>query len=388
MKTTKLSGLRGKALQIDLKDIPTLREINNILPRHCFYINTATSMKFLLQSIFIQVLVVWLGLSIPFSTSMIPVWILYSFLSGTTAMGFWVIAHECGHGAFSKNRYLENSIGYILHSFLLVPYFSWQRSHSVHHRFTNHISKGETHVPMVIDGNGINEKKGGKKELEISASLGKNNYGILQLFLHLFIGWPAYLLTGSTGGLEYGMSNHFWPQKPFSNKIWLSKWINKVWISDIGVCLMLLFLLISSYKYGFIPLLAIYIGPLLIVNFWLVLYTWLHHTDTDVPHLSNDQFSFIRGAFLTIDRPYGKLINFLHHNIGSTHVIHHIYPNIPHYHSKEATLSIKRNFPNIYLFNPEPIHKALWNISCNCIAVYSEKNDGKYIWKSYYKKTN
>ena len=386
MKTTKLSGLRGKALQIELNDLPSLRKINKILPRHCFSINTLTSLKFLLQSILIQVLVVWLGLSIPLSKSMIPFWILYSILSGTTAMGFWVIAHECGHGAFSKNRYLENFIGYILHSFLLVPYFSWQRSHSVHHRFTNHISKGETHVPMVIDGNGINEKKGGKKELELSASLGRTKYGILQLFLHLIVGWPAYLLTGSTGGLEYGMSNHFWPQKPFSKKIWLSKWVNKVWISDIGVGLMLLLLLISSYKYGFISLLAMYIGPLLVVNFWLVLYTWLHHTDTDVPHLSNDQFSFIRGAFLTIDRPYGKLINFLHHNIGSTHVIHHIYPNIPHYHAKEASLSIKKHFPNIYLFNPEPIHKAIWNIACNCIAVYSEKNDGKYIWKSYYKK--
>ena len=381
MKTTKLSGLRGKALQIELNDIPSLREINKILPRHCFSISTLTSLKFLLQSILIQVLVVWLGLSIPLSKSMIPFWILYSILSGTTAMGFWVIAHECGHGAFSKNRYLENFIGYILHSLLLVPYFSWQRSHSVHHRFTNHISKGETHVPMVIDGNGINEKKGGKKELELSASLGRTKYGILQLFLHLIVGWPAYLLTGSTGGLEYGMSNHFWPQKPFSKKIWLSKWVNKVWISDIGVGLMLLLLLISSYKYGFISLLAMYIGPLLVVNFWLVLYTWLHHTDTDVPHLSNDQFSFIRGAFLTIDRPYGKLINFLHHNIGSTHVIHHIYPNIPHYHAKEASLSIKKHFPNIYLFNPEPIHKAIWNIACNCIAVYSEKNDGKYIWK-------
>ena len=54
-------------------------------------------------------------------------------------------------------------------------------------------------------------------------------------------------------------------------------------------------------------------GPLLVVNCWLVIYTWLHHTDSDVPHLSNSEFSFMRGAFLSIDRPYGKIIN-IHHS--------------------------------------------------------------------------
>ena len=386
MKNIKFSGLKGKALKIDSEDIPTLNEIKNILPKQCFSIKTRTSLKYLLQSLFIQFIVVGLGFLIPFSSKMIPIWGLYAVLSGTTAMGFWVLAHECGHGAFSKNKTLETFVGYILHSFLLVPYFSWQRSHAVHHRFTNNITKGETHVPIVIDGDGISEKKGGRNEINISKSLGKTKYGIMQLILHLIFGWPAYLLTGSTGGIEYGTSNHFWPKKPFSNKLWLSKWSKKVWLSDIGVVMTIIILFKLSSIFGIVPLIAFYFAPLLVVNCWLVIYTWLHHTDTDVPHLSNSEFSFIRGAFLTIDRPYGQIINFLHHNIGSSHVIHHIYSNIPHYHAKEATKAIKKAFPKIYLYNPEPIYKALWNVSCNCIAVDSKVRRGLYVWKSSYGK--
>ena len=39
-------------------------------------------------------------------------------------------------------------------------------------------------------------------------------------------------------------------------------------------------------------------------NFWLVLYTWLQHTDIDLPHFGEDEWTWIRGALCTIDRPY------------------------------------------------------------------------------------
>ena len=386
MSNIKFSGLKGQALVIENKDIPSIKEFKNVIKDDYFKCNTRTSLRYLLQSAFIQLLVVVIGLSIPFTTKMIPIWIIYSLVSGTTAMGFWVIAHECGHGAFSKNKTLETITGYLLHSLLLVPYFSWQRSHAVHHRFTNNITNGETHVPLVINGDGFTEKVGGEKELHFSNSIGKKNYGILQIFLHLICGWPAYLLKGSTGGVKYGTSNHFWPIKPFSNVLWPAVWTKKVWISDIGVALTLLGIFYFTFKYGLFPVIAMYLGPLLVVNIWLVVYTWLHHTDSDVPHLSNTEFTFMRGAFLSIDRPYGKILNILHHNIGSSHVVHHVCPTIPHYHAKKATVLIKKAFKKAYLFNPDPIHKAIWNIACNCVAVKQDDNGERYIWQSSYTK--
>jgi len=171
LSNIKFSGLKGQALVIMDKDIPSIKEFRDVIPEHYFKCNTKTSLKYLFQTALIQSFVVAIGLSIPFTQKMIPFWIIYALLSGTTAMGFWVIAHECGHGAFSKNKRLESTIGYLIHSFLLVPYFSWQRSHAVHHRFTNNITNGETHVPLVIKGNGVTEKVGGEKELLFSQNL-------------------------------------------------------------------------------------------------------------------------------------------------------------------------------------------------------------------------
>ena len=120
MSNIKFSGLKGQALAIEISDIPSMKEFKSVIPDHCFNSQTITSLGYLLQSAIIQGVVIAIGLAIPFTQRMIPIWILYAFLSGTTAMGFWVIAHECGHGAFSKNKTLENITGYLLHSLLLL----------------------------------------------------------------------------------------------------------------------------------------------------------------------------------------------------------------------------------------------------------------------------
>jgi hypothetical protein len=89
-------------------------------------------------------------------------------------------------------------------------------------------------------------------------------------------------------------------------------------------------------------------------------YTWLQHTNSDVPHYPSGNFSFIKGALHSIDRPYGAVIDFLHHRIGSTHVAHHVEAKIPHYHAREATEAMKAAFPEVYLYDPTPVPLALW----------------------------
>jgi omega-6 fatty acid desaturase (delta-12 desaturase) len=72
----------------------------------------------------------------------------------------------------------------------------------------------------------------------------------------------------------------------------------------------------------------------------------------------------------TIDRPYHPVINKLHHHIGSTHIIHHIFSALPHYNAVEATKCFKKFLKeqgkeSYYLYSDEPIWKVIWKLAKN-----------------------
>jgi hypothetical protein len=207
----KMSPLNGKALNILEKNVPSLSEVKAIIPKDVFEKNTALSLAYAGLDLLITGACAFLGakyiLPMGFtSPKAIASWVGYAVVTGTAAIGMWVTAHECGHGAFSNNRKLQDFVGYLFHSALLVPYFSWQRSHAVHHANTNHVIDGETHVPVIKDfsGKAILNKFLGK-------SIGTFTWGVSQTLAHLLFGWPAYLLFGKTGGSSRGITNHFLP---------------------------------------------------------------------------------------------------------------------------------------------------------------------------------
>ena len=375
-----LSGLNGKAMLVEKEDIPTKADVRKAVPAKTFKKNTLKSLAYAAVSVAEGAACLALGTLIPMKLAALPLWILYAVVTGTVWTGMWVIAHECGHNAFSDNKFIQDAVGYVLHSALLVPYFSWQHSHAVHHSRTNHITEGETHVPFVVEGREGIELTGGENVMAAARKMGKLLNGAVQLVFHLVFGWPAYLLFGATGGPKYGTSNHFVPFKPFATALWPNKWPRKVLQSDIGVVAVLGGLAALAGKIGLARVLSLYAAPLVFTNCWLVGYTWLQHTDVDVPHLTADAFTYMRGAFLTIDRPYGPILDHLHHKIGSTHVAHHIDCTIPHYRAREATDAIAKAFPKAYLYDPTPIHKALWRVASNCMAVKLRPKDGRYTW--------
>lgn len=192
---------------------------------------------------------------------------------------------------------------------------------------------------------------------------------LFQIFLMLTVGWWMYIGTNAFGQ-DYGRrTNHFEPSSP----IFEPKHKSYVILSDVALVMVLAGMGYVCYEYGMTFYFKYYFAPYIWVNFWLVLITYLQHTDMKVPHYRGEEWSFIRGALCTVDRDYG-ILNVMLHHIGDTHVAHHLFSTMPHYNCPEAKEHLIKFLGRYYLQDNTPILKALWNTWNTCHYVPDKGN--------------
>jgi omega-6 fatty acid desaturase (delta-12 desaturase) len=261
---------------------------------------------------------------------------------------------------------------------LLVPYHCWARSHAVHHAHCNHLEEGETHVPPRVS------SPTGQITEALKQKLGLRLFGWVSLFNHLVLGWPLYLFFGATGGEDYGRpTSHFRILAGGIERkrlLFPASFRGLMLRSNLGLIAVLMTLGCAAIQFSLLRVLCVYGLPYLVVNVWLVVYTWLQHTDLNIPHFSNQEWSWAKGALQTVDRPYGPVLNLLHHGIGSTHVCHHIKSTIPHYNAWRGTALLRQRYPELVRYDPTPIHQALWRVATRCGAVRQSPVDGAYYY--------
>ena len=103
-----------------------------------------------------------------------------------------------------------------------------------------------------------------------------------------------------------------------------------VLISDLGVVLMACVLQRAAMQYGWWNVMKFYGIPWFWVSHWLVMITYLHHTDPELPHYRNKSWTYSRGAAATMDRDFlGWQGRFFLHGISHYHVVHHYFPKMP-----------------------------------------------------------
>ena len=308
---------------------------------------------------------------------------IYAVVMGTVATGLWVLAHECGHGAFGSSRWQNDAVGFVLHSLLFVPYWSWQYSHAKHHKFTNHITLGETWVPSTVPHPNPWKLKHKKKKKSRVAGLFEDVAPVIDMLVTLLVGWPIYLVTNTAGGRTQTdratpkdarkWADHFHSGSQVMPNTW------KIEASTAGCLCTAAGLAVAAWQHGARAVAFWYVGPLLVVNCWLVGYTYLHHTHEDVPHFGADKFTWLRGALATVDRPYPWVVDHLHHHIGSTHVAHHLCSAVPHYRARAMTEALRPVLGNLYNYDPRPVHVALFATPATCHGVVGLRGVQHYV---------
>jgi len=253
---------------------------------------------------------------------------IYGFIQGLVGTGVWVLAHECGHQAFSSSRKLNDFIGWVLHSSLLVPYFSWQISHGKHHKATGHLSKDMVFVPksrsLVVTLRGGNPSEFPQKDQDLSLEEENKLYDLIEeapiatlyaLIIQQSLGWLGYLALNLSGQRYPNRSvwevNHFNPSSPLFSK---SEY-NKILLSDLGLIITFSGLIWATRVWGFGTVACYYVLPYFWVNHWLVLITYLQHTDPALPHYRAGEWNFQRGAAATMDRDFGFIGQHIFHDI-------------------------------------------------------------------------
>jgi len=378
--------------------LPTKGEIKAVIPKECFERSYFHSMYFVLRDTLMAIGCVYVArasLSTDLPSDLLSLdalywfvgWNTYAFWMGCVLTGHWVLAHECGHGAFSPSQAFNDLWGFVMHQALLVPYFAWQHTHAKHHRRTNNTVDGESHVPNTMDevGLGANHERLHTYAI-IHEAIGDGPFGMLQIFAHLVIGWPLYLMgLASTGRIgidgkplaDGEIMDHY---RPWS-RMFPTKLRAKIAISTLGVVGAWIAMGLAAREYGAFPVLLWYVGPLMWNQAWLVLYTWLQHNDPSVPQYGPDEWTWVRGALSTVDRPYG-IFDFFHHKIGSTHVAHHLFHEMPFYKADVATAAIRGYLEpkGLYNYDPTPWYMAMWRIAKRCH--YIDGLDGIQYYKS------
>jgi omega-6 fatty acid desaturase (delta-12 desaturase) len=355
------------------KPVITFNDVRKAIPKHLFERNMLRSFWHLLCD-FVMIAAVsyiatWINHEAVPIWARVVLWAIYIFCQGTLFTGVWVIAHECGHQAFSESETVNNAVGLICHSALLVPYHSWRITHGKHHNNTGSCENDEVFAPTT---------RSSLKNEMIQESPAVQAFFIIVM---LTVGWmPGYLIFNATGPSKYKSESksHFNPWAKFFDP---RDRINIV-ISDIGFFTALAAVILACKVFGLLNVALYYIAPYMVCNVYLVLITYLQHTDVFMPHFRGDEWSWFRGALCTVDRTFGCIIDHTIHHIADTHVCHHLFSKMPFYNAQEATEILKNILGDYYLSDSTPIPQALWRSYTCCGFVEDEGSIVFYKSKS------
>ncbi|KAH9831150.1 fatty acid desaturase-domain-containing protein [Rhodofomes roseus] len=369
----------------------TLKDVHDAVPKHLLRKNPWLSSYYCIRDVVCCAAIFYYGFSIehilagnfggfvPLSAAWqirvarAALWLVYWWFQGLSFAGFFCIGKSLGHQTLFNNRYVNDTLGYFFHTLIMAPFFAWKASHNAHHRTVASIERDENYVPYERSDYPLPPKEKAKSVdyLEVFDETPILTLG--RMLVMQGMGWWLYMTINAAGSNRYPKgTNHFSPYSP----LFRPDQRLGILLSDIGILGMGLVLRRAANLYGAWAVFMYYFIPYVqCVYVSTVMLTYLHHSDPTIPHYRKDEWSWVRGAAATVDRPLlGWAGRFFLHNVSHDHVAHHFFSYAPFYHQPEITRCVRKVLKDDYNYDSTNTFYALYRSFTQCIYVDDDES--------------
>jgi acyl-lipid omega-6 desaturase (Delta-12 desaturase) len=258
-------------------------------------------------------------------------------IAGLGGWGLHCIAHECGHGSFSRNRRLNFAIGHVALLPLLYPFHSWRHVHNMHHAHTNSLELDTDWRPI-------------PEAMYRRMSLRQR---LVYISTRTWAVWA--------GSINYwvgsGLRPSYFPKKEMRRDVRRSM----LFVGIVGGA----YLATLTYFTGWQGLLLYFVAPWFATHAWFSITTLMHHSADDIPYLTAEHWTRNASRLLvTTDYVYPRWLLFLTHNI-SLHTAHHVSPAVPFYHLGKAQTALMETYPGMVRVEKASVRQ-IWNVLRKC----------------------
>ncbi|MEM9558034.1 MAG: fatty acid desaturase [Acidobacteriota bacterium] len=217
----------------------------------------------------------------------------------------FIFQHDCGHGAFFKNRRLNDAVGFTIGVLMLTPYHYWRRTHAIHHGTSGDLDRrsfGDIDT-LTVD------------EYLALSPIGRLGYRLYRSPLVLLVIGPIY---------QFFVKHRLPLDIPLS---WRREWASVLW-TDLALAGLFV---LGWWQLGLERMLLVHVPILLVaqaVGVWLF---YVQHQFEDTYWREHHAWDFHRAGLegsSFYDLP--TILHWFTGNIGFHH-IHHLSSRIPNY---------------------------------------------------------
>lgn len=263
----------------------------------------------------------------------------------------FIIQHDLGHGGYTANKKLNDSLGVMLSGISFIPYFSWKTLHAFHHALNavlEVLGLGEIATLTVEEYNNLSSRK--------------------KFFTRIFRSVPVLIILGGISYLFYysrfntvKRSDLKGLSKSRANREW--KKIEKVKRSKMFTNIfVVMFFTAEFYFLGFVTVLN-HVLMLVVFMTGAIWFFYVQHQFEETYKRKFKDWGYLEAALL--GSSYYKLpwiVNYFTGNIG-VHHLHHLNERIPCYLLKLAHEKYKHIYEPVITILTFKASLDLWKIN-------------------------